>query len=73
MENIELMALKRVRQCIDRSKLDGLYNMLVEETIKMDQPSRLQLLQKFNDSLNSIDSELKESKEWLDCIIGKQN
>lgn len=73
MEKIELMALKRVRKCIDQNKLDEFYNMIVEETIEMNQKSRLELLQKVNESLNRIETESKEAKEWLDCIIEKYN
>lgn len=73
MEKIELMALSRARRCIDRIKGDDLYNMIVEGTIEMNQECRLKFLQKVGDSLNRIDVELKEAKEWLDCIIEKQN
>lgn len=54
MEKIELIALKRVLKCIDRNKLDEFYNMIVEETIEMNQKSRLELLQKVNESLSCI-------------------
>lgn len=73
MEKIELMALSRARRCIDRIKENDLYNMIVEGAIEMNQECRLKFLQKVGDSLNRIDVELKEAKEWLDCIIEKQN
>lgn len=72
MKKVEEMALRRVRQCIKQTKVDDIYDLLVQETVTMsDQELRVKILQSISESLNRLNMELKEANEWIECLIEK--
>lgn len=72
MKKVEEMVLRRVRQCIKQTKVDDIYDLLVQETVTMsDQELRVKILQSISESLNRLNVELKEANEWIECLIEK--